>query len=78
MQLQRTVLSKQPFSNFPYKVEPHFRILQNFKHLSSYLPLLKLIKFFTLPSSSSREGEELGGGGGGGLTSGLAVGPLFI
>ena len=52
------VLSKQPFSNFPYTVVLHFRILQNFKHPWSSLPLLKLIK--TLPSSSIREGGELG------------------
>ena len=32
------VLFKQPFSNFPYTVALHFRILQNFKHPSSSLP----------------------------------------
>jgi hypothetical protein len=32
------VLFKQPFSNFPYTVALHFRILQNFKHSSSSLP----------------------------------------
>jgi hypothetical protein len=35
----QTVLSKQPFSNFPYTVALHFTILQNFKHPSSHSPL---------------------------------------
>jgi len=35
---------KQPFSNFPYTVAFHFRILQNLKQPSSSSPLLKLIK----------------------------------
>ena len=50
---------KQPFSNFPYTVAVHFRILQNCKYPSSSSPLLKLIS--TLPSSSSHEGGELEG-----------------
>jgi len=52
-------LSQQPFSNFPYTVALHFRILQNFKHPSSSSPLLKLIKHTSI--FLSREGGELGG-----------------
>ena len=53
------VLSKQPFSNFPYTVALHFKIWLNFKHSSSSSPSLKLMNTFL--SSSSREGGELGG-----------------
>jgi hypothetical protein len=63
---QRTVLLKQPFSNFPYTVALHFRILQTFKHPSSSLPLLKLIKNTSIFFQSWRWGI------GRGLTSGLA------
>jgi hypothetical protein len=63
---QRTVLLKQPFSNFPYTVALHFRILQTFKHPSSFLPLLKLIKKTSIFFQSWRWGI------GRGLTSGLA------
>jgi hypothetical protein len=53
-----TVLSKQPFSNFPYTVALNFRICQNSTphHLCLYWNWLN-----TLPSSCSREGGELGG-----------------
>ena len=63
---QRTVLLKQPFSNFPHTVALHFRILQTFKHPSSSLPLLKLIKNTSIFFQSWRWGI------GRGLTSGLA------
>ena len=56
---QRSVLSKQLFSNFPDTIAVHFSILQILKHPSPSSPLLNLLN--TLPSSSSREGGELGG-----------------
>ena len=55
---QRTVLSKQPFSNFPYTVALHFRILQNYKHPLSSSPLYSN-GLNTLPSSSSPEIDKL-------------------
>jgi len=57
-----TVLSKQPFSNFPYTVALHFRILHSFKQPSSSSSSSPYWNWLnTLPSSSSREGVELGG-----------------
>ena len=53
-----TVLSKQPFINFPYTVALHLRILRNFKQPSSSSPYWNWLS--TLPSSSSREGGKLG------------------
>ena len=63
-----TVLPKQSFCSFPYTVALHFRILQNFKHPSSSLPLLKLIKHISMFLQSWRWGI------GRGLTSGLFSG----
>ena len=50
------VLSKQPYSNVPYTVALHFRILQIFKHPSSCSPLLKLIKHTSIFLHSWRWG----------------------
>jgi hypothetical protein len=61
-----TALSKQRFSNFPYKVVLNFRIWQNIKHPSSSLPLLNLIKHTSIFLQSWRWGI------GRGLTSGIA------
>jgi hypothetical protein len=63
------VLSKQPFSNFPYTVALHFGISEYFRILSTpHHPCLYWNLLRTLPTSFSRVGGELGGG----LTSGIA------
>ena len=63
------ILSKQPFSNLPYTVALHFRILQNFKHSPSPSLLFKLIKHTSIFLQSWRWG--IGRGLASGITYGL-------
>ena len=62
------LISKQPYSIFPYTVTIHFRILQIFKHPSSSSPLLELIKHIFIFLQSWRCGI------GRGFISGIAYG----